>query len=280
MSASDKIINDCRFDFDTTVHGDLLASNLTTEGDITAKTVSATETFSVGRDVDVKTKDIVVDGLTGAGGYDLTTQGKISINLKGNRLSNVKRPVNDTEPVPANYIRTPEYFFCSLKYGARIEWSQGSILPLVGPSRLVYQSSRIGKFIRFADFSVNNNSIKVDPTGTKGLQLLSRGLYIINVGIGKRWGWNNGYGGDYCLGIPGGVGYSESSTFSRGGYYASTAVGTAIHIRNKLANPDEIPIADQEAMKTLLEIRYTSKDDYSILSTFYLGVLVYPEVGE
>ncbi|MBQ8498765.1 MAG: hypothetical protein IJ490_03050, partial [Chlamydia sp.] len=159
MSASDKIINDCRFDFDTTVHGDLLASNLTTEGDITVKEVSAIETFSVERDVDVQTKDIIVNGLTGAGGYDLTTQNKISINLNGNRLSNVKRPVNDTDPVPANYIRTPEYYFCSLQDGARIEWKQGNPLPLIGPSRTVYQSSRIEEFIRFVDINRSTENL-------------------------------------------------------------------------------------------------------------------------
>ena len=283
MSASDKIINDCRFDFDTTVHGDLLASNLTTEGDITVKTISATETFAVGRDVDVKTQDIVVNGLTGAAGYDLTTQNKVSINLNGNRLSNVKRPVQDTEPVPANYIRTPEYFFCSLNEGARIEWRQGKPLPLIGPSRLVYQSSRIEEFIRFADFergSGQNDDVKIKLGGTTGVQLLAKGIYIINVGVGKRWGWNNGYGGDFCLGIPSGEEYSESSTFSRGGYYASTAVGTAIHVRSDITNPDgPFKKSNKDIMKTLLEVRYKSGNDHSSLSTFYFGVLVYPEIG-
>ena len=32
-------------------------------------------------------------------------------------------------------------------------------------------------------------------------------------------------------------------------------------------------------MKTLLEVRYKSGNDHSSLSTFYFGVLVYPEIG-
>ncbi|AHC16989.1 hypothetical protein [Chlamydia trachomatis] len=281
MSDSDKIINDCRFDFNTTVHGDLLASNLTTEGDVTVKSISAKESFSVKRNVDVNENDIIVNGFTGAAGYDLTTQGKISINLNGNRLSNVKRPEKDSQPVPANYIRTPEYYFCSLQDGARIEWKQGQKLPLIGPSRLVYQSSRIDEFIRFVSFEEDKtkNQVKINLSGTTGLQMLAKGVYIINVGVGKRWGWNNGYGGDYCLAVPLGKEYSESSTFSRGGYYASTAVGTAIHIRKESTNPaGPFSSSDTELMKTLLEVRYKS-GDYSALSTLYFGVLVYPEIG-
>lgn len=284
MSDSDKIINDCRFDFNTTVHGDLLASNLTTEGDVTVKSISAKESFSVKRKVDVNENDIIVNGFTGAAGYDLTTRGKISINLNGNRLSNVKCPEKDFQPVPANYIRTPEYYFCSLQDGARIEWKRGQKLPLIGPSRLVYQSSRINEFIRFVSFEENKTrtQVKINLSGTTGLQMLAKGVYIINVGVGKRWGWNNGYGGDYCLAVPLGKEYSESSTFSRGGYYASTAVGTAIHIRKESTNPDgPFSSSDTELMKTLLEVRYKGGDyvDKSALSTLYFGVLVYPEIG-
>ena len=105
--------DDCYFQIDSTFEGDVSAGNVNTF-DTQAKSIESTQSFYVENDASFASS-INVNGRTSASGLNITstlTQSKLgSINLNGNRLSNVAPSQQYSSPVPANYILTPEYFF-------------------------------------------------------------------------------------------------------------------------------------------------------------------------
>ncbi|EPJ32779.1 hypothetical protein CP061683_0836A, partial [Chlamydia psittaci 06-1683] len=224
MTISNNNTNDCYFSIDSTFEGDVAAGNVQTN-DVTSQSIESTSSLVVNPPgTSTFSGTINVEGLTSANDLNITGN-NVYINLNGNRLSNVARPIDQSSPVPANYIRSPEYFFCSLNEFGRININTQQPVPILGTDRLVYQSQNIFSHIRFVDYSYRDS--KVTYPGSHWVQLLSKGIYMIDYGINKRWGWNNGWGGDVHLKNASGTIYSSNTIYSGGGYSGFASLSTA-----------------------------------------------------
>lgn len=264
--------DDCYFNIDSIFEEDVSAGNITTF-DTKAKSIESTQSFSVKQDASFASS-INVDGRTGASGMNITstlTKSKLgAINLNGNRLSNVAHPIDDSSPVPANYIRTPEYFFCSLHAGAMLLTPTDAPIDILGENRLIYQSPDIFSHIQIVDTS--SNTVQ---NGLKYLQLISKGTYIIDFGITKRWGWNNGWGGTVFLedlsNKP--TIYSASTVYSGGGYAERCSLATVMKLDQN--NTNTSGTLTEEGKKNILKIRLDGGS--FIYCAFYFNVIFYPD---
>lgn len=267
------INNDCYFNIDSIFEGDVSSGNVNTF-DTTAKSIESTQSFSITKDASFSSS-INVAGKTFASGLNITsttTQSKLSaINLNGNRLSNVGHPQDDSSPVPANYILTPEYFFCSLVPGARLNTNAGYTISILGENRLIYQSQDILSHIQIVNYSYQTEIVE---KGLDCLQLLSKGTYIIDCGITKRWGWNNGWGGTIVLeDIPGTTIYSATSVHSGGGYAERCGLSTVVKLDKN--NENTSGKLNEEGKKNILKL--TLKGDAFVSTAFYFNVIFYPD---
>ncbi|ACZ33235.1 conserved hypothetical protein [Chlamydia pneumoniae LPCoLN] len=237
--------NECYFKLDSTVDGDLLASNIQTF-DTQAKGISSTETFSVEGNATFKDQ-VSATGLTSASTYKLNATGpapsSITIDMKNNRLSNPALPKNPCDPVPANYVRSPQYFFCSKPIEGTFTFDGSSrYLPITGDGSnyTLYQSNKAGDVFRFVSW--DQNSKKLNLGGNTAIQLLAAGTYILTFTIGKRWGWNNGWGGSIRL-FEGkftgdGTILCGSTVYSGGGYSTIGYLSTAVYRDHSDVDPD------------------------------------------
>ncbi len=266
--------DDCYFQIDSTFEGDVSAGNVNTF-DTQAKSIESTQSFYVENDASFASS-INVNGRTSALGLNITstlTQSKLgSINLNGNRLSNVAPPQHDTSPVPANYILTPEYFFCSLAQGGMLLTPTDAPIDILGESRLIYQSPEVFSHIQIVDYSSTDQTVK---KGVTCLQLLSKGTYIIDCGITKRWGWNNGWGGtiflEDLLDTP--TTYSATSVYSGGGYAERCGLATVIKLDKN--NENTSGKLNDEGKKNIIRMRlYGGSFVYCAL---YFNVIFYPD---
>ncbi|EPP38214.1 hypothetical protein BOKEGFJH_00320 [Chlamydia avium] len=264
--------DDCYFHIDSIFEGDVSTSNVNTF-DTQTKSIESTKSFSVTNDASFSSS-INVEGKTSASGLNITstaTQAKLgSINLNGNRLSNVAPPQHDSSPVPANYIRTPEYFFCSLSAGARLTTTKNGTVGILGEDRLIYQSQDILSHIQIVDYSSTDNTVK---KGLSALQLLTKGTYIIDCGITKRWGWNNGWGGTIFLEDLEETIYSASSVYSGGGYAERCGLATVIQLTKN--NENTSGTLNEEGKKNIIRLRL--KGGLFISTSFYFNVIFYPD---
>lgn len=265
--------NDCYFRINTVIDNDVIAGNVNTE-DISCSTFQSNESLYVGGNAVfdkgpvANAQGVTVQGVTNASGYDLTTTQKIDIDLQNNRLSNVKQPTDDCSPVPANYLVTPEYFYTSLKE-MNFFWREPGKIPLIGENRLNYQSKDIFNHIRFVD--VDTNTYKVTP-GTTCIQFLSKGIYMIDFGITKRWGWNNGFGGNvYIKDFASTKMISGTSVASGGGYSGQGCMGAAIQIQNVNQNPNTLLTDNDKASVIYVDLESGGADFCSL----YLGIIFY-----
>ncbi|SYX09006.1 hypothetical protein C834K_0552 [Chlamydia poikilotherma] len=267
--------NDCYFYVDSTLEGNVVAGNVQTN-DTKADSIVSTNSFSVTAPGHASFKGAInVSGLTSATSLNIQNQqGNASIDLHGNRLSNVARPTHDSSPVPANYIRSPEYFFCSLAEFGRINVNTADPIQIIGPDRTVYQSQNIFSHIRFVDYKKGSNS-KVRHPGTRWVQLLSKGVYMIDYGINKRWGWNNGWGGDIYLENAAGIVYSKNNIYSGGGYADQAALSTSIHFTHVPSDPNANVSNSNNVGKSLFSARLI--ENTAVLTGFYFGLIFYPE---
>ncbi|WP_100934778.1 hypothetical protein [Candidatus Chlamydia corallus] len=263
--------NECYFKLDSTIDGDLLAANVDTF-DTQAQGISSTATFSVKGNATFKDQ-VSATGLTSAATYNLNAQGsasQVSIDFKNNRLSNVALPRSDCDPVPANYIRSPEYFFCSKPLiGSLISKPGEDYLPLTGSNYTLYQSRNVGEVFRFVGWRQSTGKLTVG--GNNAIQLLVEGTYILSFTIGKRWGWNNGWGG--ALYIYDGLKkiYCESTIYSGGGYSTVGTLGTSIyrHSWDIASNPNN-PTGNSRT-----SIFYIANRDYNAGIGNYSFTLIY-----
>ncbi|QVE49063.1 hypothetical protein SBV42_04755 [Chlamydia crocodili] len=267
--------NDCYFYVDSTLEGDVVAGNVQTN-DTKSDSIVSTNSFSVTKPGNATFHGAInVSGLTSANSLTITNaSNNASIDLHGNRLSNVARPTHDSSPVPANYIRSPEYFFCSLNLYGRININTSDPIPIIGPDRLVYQSQNIFSHIRFVDYKKGSAS-KVTYPGTQWVQLLSKGIYMIDYGINKRWGWDNGWGGDIHLRDASDVIYSTNTIYSGGGYADQGALSTSIHFQNPPSDPNDSVSNGNTVAKSLFCALLMQNT--AVLSGFYFGLIFYPE---
>ncbi|AGE75107.1 hypothetical protein AO9_02735 [Chlamydia psittaci Mat116] len=227
MTISNNNTNDCYFSIDSTFEGDVAAGNVQTN-DVTSQSIESTSSLVVNPPgTSTFSGTINVEGLTSANDLNITGN-NVYINLNGNRLSNVARPIDQSSPVPANYIHSPEYFFCSLNEFGRININTQQPVPILGTDRLVYQSQNIFSHIRFVDYTYANTSVTYP--GSHWVQLLSNGIYMIDYGINKRWGWNNGWGGDVHLKNAENKIYSSNTIYSGGGYSGFASLSTALKV--------------------------------------------------
>ncbi|ACZ33232.1 conserved hypothetical protein [Chlamydia pneumoniae LPCoLN] len=222
--------NECYFKLDSTVDGDLLAANLKTF-DTQAQGISSTETFSIQGNATFKDQ-VSATGLTSGATYNLNAQNftssQISIDFKNNRLSNCALPKEDCDPVPANYIRSPEYFFCSKPLSGDLDFNPGeSYLPLTGSEYTLYQSRNVNSIFRFIGWKQSTRELTVG--GNTAIQFLAAGTYIVSFTVGKRWGWNNGWGGAIYINNGLGQVQCESTIYSGGGYATIGTLGTSIY---------------------------------------------------
>ncbi|SPN73405.1 hypothetical protein C10C_0227 [Chlamydia serpentis] len=221
--------NECYFKLDSIVDGDLLAANVETF-DTQAQGISSTTTFSVEGNAVLKDQ-VSATGLTSAAAYNLNAQdftSQISIDFKNNRLSNSALPRSDCDPVPANYIRSPEYFFCSKPLTGRLTFNPGEEhLSLTGSEYTLYQSRNVGKVFRFIGWKQSTQQVTVG--GNNAIQFLAVGTYILSFTIGKRWGWNNGWGGSVFIYNALREVLCESTVYSGGGYSTVATLGTAVY---------------------------------------------------
>lgn len=259
--------NDCYFKVDTIIESQVTAGNVST-ADVTCSTLQPQESLYVGGNASFGKEPTTVQGITNASGYELTTSQKIDIDLQNNRLSNVKRPTDNCSPVPANCLVTPEYFYTSLKEMSFFRCGTGKI-PLIGEKRLSYQSKNIFNHIRFVDV---DNSNKVKP-GTTCIQLLSKGVYMIDFGVTKRWGWNNGFGGNVYMKDfnTNNLIISGSSVASGGGYSGQGCMGAAIYVHALSNNPDVLTTPQDKSLVIYMEL---AAGDAEFCSQ-YLGIIFY-----
>ncbi|AAP05266.1 hypothetical protein [Chlamydia caviae] len=267
--------NDCYFSVDSIFEEDVVAGNVQTN-DTKANSIVSTNSFSVTTPGNASFKGAInASGLTSANALKIeNTQSTASIDLHGNRLSNVARPTHDSSPVPANYVRSPEYFFCSLNQYGRIYINSSTPIPIIGPDRIVYQSHSIFSHIRFVDY-VKHSVKSVTYPGTQWVQLLSKGIYMIDFGINKRWGWDNGWGSDVALEDADGTIYSNNTIYSGGGYADQAALSTAVNIKNPPADPNSAILNQSNLSKSLFSARLAGNG--AALSGFYFGIIFYPE---
>ncbi|WP_348664074.1 hypothetical protein [Chlamydia vaughanii] len=271
--------NDCYFRVDSILEEDVNSGNVHTN-DVTAQSIESTNSFSVESDASFNS-DIQVKGITYAAGLNITSTrmgGEMlgAINLHGNRLSNVARPSHGTSPVPANYIRTPEYFFCSLAAGGRVEISSGMIpVDILGENRVIYQSQDVSSCLRFVGY--NGSAPQKVQKGGNAVQFLAKGTYIIDCALTKRWGWNNGWGGTISLadGSSPVNTYSSNDMYSGGGYAARAGLGTVVSFTTDTPNPDGD--LTPEGRKRIFRIMHGGHK--ATMSGFYFSVIFYPERG-
>lgn len=277
MTTSNNNTNDCYFSVDSTFEGDVAAGNVQTNS-VSSQSIESTNSLVVnppGKSTFSGT--ITVEGLTSANDLSITGS-DVSVNLHGNRLSNVARPSTPSSPVPANYIRSPEYFFCSLNEFGRININTQQPVPILGPDRLVYQSQNIFSHIRFVDYP--SRASKVTYPGSHWVQLLSKGIYMIDYGINKRWGWNNGWGGHVHLKNALGKIYSTNTIYSGGGYSGFASLSTAFRVSNLAKDPNGTITNDsQDSIKENLFCAQLTTNG-AVLSAFYFGIIFYPDQGE
>ncbi|AFS21297.1 hypothetical protein [Chlamydia psittaci] len=277
MTISNNNTNDCYFSIDSTFEGDVAAGNVQTN-DVTSQSIESTSSLVVNPPgTSTFSGTINVEGLTSANDLNITGN-NVYINLNGNRLSNVARPIDQSSPVPANYIRSPEYFFCSLNEFGRININTQQPVPILGTDRLVYQSQNIFSHIRFVDYSYRDS--KVTYPGSHWVQLLSKGIYMIDYGINKRWGWNNGWGGDVHLKNASGTIYSINTIYSGGGYSGFASLSTAFRVSNLAKDPNGTITNDpKDSIKENLFCAQLTSNG-AVLSAFYFGIIFYPNQGE
>ncbi|AFS27004.1 hypothetical protein [Chlamydia psittaci] len=277
MTISNNNTNDCYFSIDSTFEGDVAAGNVQTN-DVTSQSIESTSSLVVNPPgTSTFSGTINVEGLTSANDLNITGN-NVYINLNGNRLSNVARPIDQSSPVPANYIRSPEYFFCSLNEFGRININTQQPVPILGTDRLVYQSQNIFSHIRFVDYSYRDS--KVTYPGSHWVQLLSKGIYMIDYGINKRWGWNNGWGGDVHLKNASGTIYSINTIYSGGGYSGFASLSTAFRVSNLAKDPNGTITNDpKDSIKENLFCAQLTSNE-AVLSAFYFGIIFYPNQGE
>ncbi|WP_375793419.1 hypothetical protein O1W69_04805 [Chlamydia sp. 12-01] len=271
--------NDCYFSVDSTLQGDVVAGNVQTN-DTKSDSIVSTNSFSITSPGNASFSGAInVSGLTSTNQLKIENQfDYASIDLHGNRLSNVAQPTDDSSPVPANYIRSPEYFFCSLNQFGRINVNTSNPISIIGPDRMVYQSQNIFSHIRFVDYQ-RGTSAKVTYPGTQWVQLLSRGIYMIDYGINKRWGWDNGWGGDIHLSSASNTIYSTNTIYSGGGYADQGALSTSLYFDAPPTDPDAAinssNISNDQVAKSLFSARLT--ENTAVLSGFYFGLIFYPQ---
>ncbi|EPP35110.1 hypothetical protein CP10139811_0149 [Chlamydia ibidis] len=275
--------NDCYFEINSHVEGDLVVGNVLTN-DISGSTISSANSFRVNSNVTASDQNrgkITVEGETAATSYAIdttSTTASVGINFNNNRLSNVAQPKDDCNPVPANYIRSPEYFFCSLNGNESMNIQAGQPIPILGPGRLTYQSQNALSCFRFVDMFISgSNSSKttnVSYPGNNAVQLLRPGIYMIDYGITKRWGWNNGWGGEVILRDGRDTCYAKNTIYSGGGYATQGCVNTAVTI-------DQAPttlfgdLATDNDKKCVFQAVLYNND--AGLSSFYFGIIFYPQ---
>ncbi|MEF9520014.1 hypothetical protein SBV45_04105 [Chlamydia crocodili] len=267
--------NDCYFSVDSTLEGNVVAGNVQTN-DTQADSIVSTNSFSVTAPGNASFQGAInVSGLTSVNSLKIENQqNSASIDLHGNRLSNVARPTDDSSPVPANYIRSPEYFFCSLAQFGRIYVNTDDPIPIIGSDRMVYQSQNIFSHIRFVDYKRGSNS-QVTYPGNRWVQLLSKGIYMIDYGINKRWGWDNGWGGDIHLRDAADVVYSANTIYSGGGYADQGALSTSIRLQDVPSDPNAAVSNGNNVAKSLFCALLMQNT--AVLSGFYFGLIFYPE---
>ncbi|BAE81257.1 conserved hypothetical protein [Chlamydia felis Fe/C-56] len=272
MNNSNDNNNNCYFSIDSTFQGNVAAGNVQTN-DVSAQSIESTDSFSITTPGTAAFKgSINVAGLTSVNALTISSQqNSASINLNGNRLSNVAQPKDDSSPVPANYLRSPEYFFCSLKVFGRININSSSPVPILGPARTSYQTHDIFSHIRFVDY--NNKQSTVTYPGTQAVQLLSKGFYMIDVGLNKRWGWDNGWGGSIHLLDGADTMYSSNTIYSGGGYSGQASLSTSVHIKEVMLNPNDnlTDVGKKQIFRTLL------RENDAVLGAFYFGIIFFPE---
>ncbi|WP_201456924.1 hypothetical protein [Chlamydia sp. 17-3921] len=266
--------NECYFKVDTIVENNLSTSNITTF-DTKAKSISSSATFSVDGNATVK-MDTKTTELTSAEKYNLNTTNianRISINLHGNRLSNAAIPKNDCEPVPAFYIRSPEFYYTTLPADARARFGVGEKSPmeLITYQTETYQSRNIGRACRIVNYDPKTK-IATFP-GTSYVQLLAKGTYIFSFGVTKRWGWNNGWGSSIYLknAAKNDKNFSNTTINGGGGYPEQGNFGTIVQVTDPAPNPN-VALGDYDK-----HIFYITQDnDFAALNSFFFSILFYP----
>ncbi|AFS24881.1 hypothetical protein [Chlamydia psittaci] len=278
MTTSNNNTNDCYFSVDSTFEGDVAAGNVQTD-DVASQSIESTSSLVVNPPgISTFSGKINVEGLTSANKLNITGN-NVSVNLNGNRLSNVARPSSPSSPVPANYIRSPEYFFCSLHEFGRININAKQPVPILGSNRLVYQSQNIFSHIRFVDYSKGDQ--RVTYPGSHWVQLLSKGIYMIDYGINKRWGWDNGWGDDVHMKNGLGTIYSSNTIYSGGGYSGFASLSTAFHVLTLAEDPNGVITNNNKTdsiKKNLFSAQLVS--NWAVLSAFYFGIIFYPDNEE
>lgn len=267
--------NECYFKVDSTIDGNLSAANITTF-DAQAKSISSSTTFSVNGNATIKS-GTKVSGQTYCSKYSLDATGastRVPVNLNGNRLSNAALPQNDCEPVPAFYVRSPEFYYTTIPEDARTTFNRNTRpLELVSAQTIIYQSRNANRVCRIVDY--DQNTKKVTYPGRYYIQLTAKGTYTLSFGISKRPGWNNGWGSPVYLHCAGGSPnfYSNSTLRGGGGYAEQATLGTTIQVTNPAPDPNAAPLGD-DYTKHIFYL--TQDDDYSILNAFYFSILFYP----
>lgn len=267
--------NECYFKVDSIIDGNLSAANITTF-DTQAKSISSSATFSVNGNATIKS-GTKVSGQTYCSKYSLDATGastRVQVNLNGNRLSNAALPQNDCEPVPAFYVRSPEFYYTTIPEDARTTFNRNnSPLELVSAQTIIYQSRNANRVCRIVDY--DKSTKKVTYPGRYYIQLIAKGTYTLSFGISKRPGWNNGWGSPVYLNCAGGSPncYSNSTLRGGGAYAEQATLGTTIQVTNPAPDPNAASLGD-DYTKHIFYL--TQDDDYSILNAFYFSILFYP----
>ncbi|ANH79006.1 hypothetical protein [Candidatus Chlamydia sanziniae] len=267
--------NKCYFKVDSTIDNNLLAANIITF-DTQAKSIQPNMTFDIQGNASFSSK-ATTQGLTSGSSYNLNAESSsstLSINLHGNRLSNVARPVYECSPVPAYYVNSPEYYFCSLQaYGRLTMPTEQGALRMLNAPLTIYQSRNINQIFRFVGFKAGQQ--RVTAGGSSAIQLLAIGTYMFFFSIGKRWGWNNGWGGYIYLKRGDGKVFSGNTVYSGGGYADQGGLGTAMRITSVAPDPNASNLGEHRNNVFYFDLEH----DQAVLNSFSFGLIYYPDIA-